>query len=91
MKIGLPYFPEPLGSDSGGGTHKLHEIFRHEFVKQGHEVFLFDFHNTTRKDEFYGPGIYMYVPYSIDIMQQAAQAMLAQANQASRMVIALLK
>ena len=73
MKIGLPYFPEPLGSDSGGGTYKLHEIFRHEFVKKGHDVFLFDFHSSTREDKFYGPGIYIHVPYSMDIMQQAAQ------------------
>ena len=73
MKIGLPYFPEPLGSDSGGGTHKLHEIFRHEFVNQGHDVFLFDFHGSTRENKFYGPGIYIHVPYSIDMMQQAAK------------------
>jgi glycosyltransferase involved in cell wall biosynthesis len=73
LKIGLPYFPEPLGSDSGGGTYKLHEIFRHEFVKQGHDVFLFDFHGSTRENKFYGPGVYIHVPFSTDRMQQAAK------------------
>lgn len=77
MKVGLPYFPAPLGSDSGGGTHKLHEIFRHEFVKQGHQVFLFDFHSSNRETQFYGPGIYIHVPFSIDSMRQAAEMFIA--------------
>lgn len=73
MKIALPYFPPPLGSESGGGTHKLHEIFRHEFENEGHEVYLFDFSGLNRGAQFYGSGIYVHVPFSNDSIRQSAE------------------
>ena len=76
LKIALPYFPPPMGSDSGGGTYKLHEIFRHEFVKKGHDVYLFDFSSSNRETLFDGPGNYVHVSYSIDSMRQTANNLL---------------
>lgn len=73
LKIALPYFPPPLGSESGDGTHKLHEIFRHEFENDGHEVFLFDFSGFDRGDQFYGSGNYVYIPFTVDSNRQAAK------------------